>query len=132
MATYIETDRLALSGWIALAEGENDKAVELTRSAAELEASIQKHPVTPGALQPPNEALGDILLQLNRPSQALAAYEASDAIWPGRLNTLMGAAVAARLSGEDQKARMYVAKLLNSGSGTLDVEPLLTVHDPDE
>ena len=132
MAIYIEADRLALSGWIALTEGEDEAAVELARSAADLEGSIQKHPVTPGALQPPNEALGDILLRLDRPADALAAYEASDAIWPGRLNTLMGAAVAARLSGEDQKARMYVAKLLNSGSGSLDVEPLLTAREQDE
>jgi len=132
MAIYIETDRLVLSGWIALAEGEHDEAIELTRSAAEMEASIQKHPVTPGALQPPNEALGDILLELNRPAEALTAYEASDAIWPGRLNTLMGAAVAARLTGEDHKARKYVARLLSSGSIAFDIEPLLTTHDHDE
>lgn len=132
MAVYIETDRLVLSGWIALKEGEQEVAVELARSAANLERSIQKHPVTPGALQPPNEALGDILLQLNRPAEALLAYEASDSIWPGRLNTLMGAALAARLAGEDQKAREYVAKLLKSGNDSIDVELLLTAHEQDE
>lgn len=132
MAIYIETDRLVLAGWIELAEGEQEAAVELIRSAADLEKSIQKHPVTPGALQPPNEALGDVLLKLERHSEALAAYEASDAIWPGRLNTLMGAAIAARLSGEDQKARTYIAKLLNSGSVSLGTEPFLTEYNPEE
>lgn len=132
MAIYIETDRLVLAGWIGLTEGKYEAAVELTQAAADLESSIQKHPVTPGALQPPNEALGDILLRLDRPSEALAAYEASDAIWPGRLNTLMGAAIAARLTGEDQKARTYITKLLNSGSVSLDTEPLLTEYNPEE
>tara|TARA_R100001143_G_scaffold63596_1_gene73247 strand:- start:28102 stop:29697 length:1596 start_codon:yes stop_codon:yes gene_type:complete len=131
MATYIETDRLVLSGWIALADGDHEKAVELTRSAADLEASIQKHPVTPGALQPPNEALGDILLHLHRPAEALVAYEASDAIWPGRLNTLMGAAIAAKLAGEDQKARKHIANLLNSGNSDIEIDPLLSEYNPD-
>ncbi len=131
MEIYIETDRLVLSGWIALAEGEHDKAVELTRSAADLEGSIQKHPVTPGALQPPNEALGDILLQLDRPEEALAAYEASDKIWPGRFNTLTGAAMAARLAGNEKSVRKHIAKLLES-SGTISErksEVNLTISD---
>lgn len=130
MAVYIETDRLVLAGWITMAEGDNDKALELTRKAAELEQSVQKHPITPGALQPPNEALGDMLMKLDRPEEALAAYEASDEIWPGRFNTLTGAALAARLAGDEQKARKHLSKLLNSGSGELDPEMMDVAHEP--
>lgn len=114
MATNIEIERRVLEGWIKHAEGYEDQAVELMKSAADLEETIEKHPVTPGALQPPYEALGDLLLELNRPDEALDAYEDSDEIWPGRLNTLMGAAISARLTGENQKARVHIARLLNS------------------
>jgi len=44
----------------------------------------------------PYEAVGDLLMELDRPGEALEAYEASDAIWPERYNTLIGAARAAR------------------------------------
>jgi tetratricopeptide (TPR) repeat protein len=115
MATYIEIDRRVLKGWIAHAEGRKDKAVELMRSAADLEDSVEKHPVTPGALQPSNEALGDLLLKLNRPAEALEAYKASENLWPGRLHTLVGAALAARMIGEEQVARVHIGKLLNNG-----------------
>lgn len=128
MVVYIETDRLVLAGRIAYANGDHDKAVELTRSAAELEGTIEKHPVTPGAIQPPYEALGDLLMDLDRPEEALSAYETSNSIWPGRLNTLIGAAFAARLSGEDQLARHHVEMLLNSASG-VDEEPAEAVAE---
>lgn len=112
MATYIEIDRLVLAGRIAHALGEDEEAVELLRSAAELERQTEKHPVTPGALLPPNEALGDLLMELDRPGEALEAYEESDAIWPERYNTLMGAARAARAAGEKSTAQKYYEKLL--------------------
>lgn len=121
MAAYIETDRFVLAGWIAHNQGDEEKALELIRSAAELEESVEKHPVTPGALQPPYEALGDLLIELNRPAEALEAYEKSDEIWPGRLNTLMGAATAAKMSGDDRIARAHFAKLIkNAGNGELE------------
>lgn len=112
MATYIEIDRRILAGRIAHAEGNEGKAVELTRSAAELEATIEKHPVTPGALLPPNEALGNLLTELNRPDEAFEAYKASDAVWPKRYNTLLGAARAANAAGKEQAAQTYYKRLL--------------------
>jgi tetratricopeptide (TPR) repeat protein len=93
-ATYLEVDRLILAGWLARAEYENDEAVRLMRKAAELERTVEKHPVTPGALLPPNEALGDLLMDLDRPDEAVQAYLASDEIWPGRFNTSRGLASA--------------------------------------
>lgn len=112
MATYIEIDRQILAGQIAHAEGNDAKAVELTKSAAELESGIEKHPVTPGALLPPNEALGDLLMELDRPAEALQAYEASDAMWPERYNTLLGAARAAKAAEKMSAAQNYYEKLL--------------------
>ena len=114
MVVYIDTERHILSGRIAYAEGDHEKAIELTRKAVELESSVEKHPVTPGALQPPREALGDLYMDLNRPEDALQAYDSSNDIWPGRLNTLMGAALAAQMTGEKQMARNYFGKLMKS------------------
>lgn len=116
MATYIEIDRRILAGQIAHAEGDDEKAVELTKSAAELEYGIEKHPVTPGALLPSNEALGDLLMELDRPVEALQAYEASNNTWPERYNTLLGAARAAKAAGNTSVAQKYYEKLLaNTG-----------------
>jgi tetratricopeptide (TPR) repeat protein len=111
-ATYIEIDRLILAGWLARAQGEAEEAVELISSAAELEGTVEKHPVTPGALLPPYEALGDLLLDLDRPEEALEAYRASSEVWPGRFNTLLGAARAAAASGDEAAAEDYYGALL--------------------
>jgi len=123
----IETERLVLAGRIAFEEGNYDKAVELTQSATELEASIEKHPVTPGALQPPREALGDLYMDLNQPEKAMRAYEESDDIWPGRLNTLMGAALAAKMTGDNGTARKYFARLLES-AGNQNIDMIGEAH----
>jgi hypothetical protein len=111
-ATYIEVDRRILAGWLAHADGQGEEAVRLMRSAAELEATVEKHPVTPGALLPPNEALGDLLMALDRPAEALRAYQASDEIWPGRFNTLLGAARAAMAAGDETAARELYGQLV--------------------
>jgi tetratricopeptide (TPR) repeat protein len=110
-ATYIEVDRLILAGAIAQAEGDAAAAVARLREAARLEGTVEKHPVTPGALLPPNEALGDLLLEQERPQEALEAYAASLQIWPRRYNSLLGAARAARAAGDAAAARQYYQEL---------------------
>lgn len=127
MATYIEIDRLVLDGWIAYAKGNSEEAVNLISEAAELEETVEKHPVTPGALLPPNEALGDLLMELDRPEKALQAYEDSDAIWPKRYNTLLGAARAAHKIGDKKTAREYSERLLD-GIGNSDRSTLNEVR----
>ncbi len=103
-ATQIEIDRLAVSAWLSLAEGGEEEALELMRSAAELEATTEKHAITPGALQPAYELLGDLLLELGRPAEALEAYKTSLEKWPRRFNSLAGAARAAADDPETAKA----------------------------
>ena len=105
----------AVDGWTAHAEGHDDAAEAALRNAADLEDSTDKSPVTPGAILPAREMLGDFLLMMNRPQEALDAYERSFKDSPGRLNGLSGAAYAAQLTGDREKARTYyvqVAKLL--------------------
>lgn len=110
-ATQVEIQRRAAAAWLAKAGGQNDDALQLMRSAADLEDSTEKHPVTPGAILPARELLGDLLLELNRPSEALIEYERSLTNSPNRLNGLYGAGRAAQLAGDRMKARRYYQKV---------------------
>ena len=111
-ADNIEVDRRILSGWIAHRDGRGEEAMDLMRAAAELEGAMEKDPITPGALAPPGEALGDLLMEMERPADALKAYRDSDAIWPGRFNTLLGAVRAAEAADEEQLAEEFRQRLL--------------------
>jgi tetratricopeptide (TPR) repeat protein len=116
---YIEIDRRILAGRLAAADGDAGGAVALIRSATELDRTVEKDPVTPGALMPPYEALGDLLLELNQPAEALAAYEQSLRLWPRRFNSLLGAARAAADTGQVTVAKGYYMELLKIvGEGT--------------
>jgi tetratricopeptide (TPR) repeat protein len=72
---------------------------------------MDKSPVTPGSILPAREMLGDLLLELNRPEEALAAYERALKDSPNRLNGLSGAARAAQLSGHREKAHAYYVQI---------------------
>ena len=98
--------------WVTLAEGKRSEALQQMRAAADHEDRTDKHNVTPGVILPARELLGDMLLELKQPREALAEYEATLRTAPNRFNALSGAARAARLSGENEKAKTYYAKLL--------------------
>jgi hypothetical protein len=111
-ADQVEIQRRSAAAWLAHAEGNDTEALTLMRSAAELEASTEKHPVTPGPIIPARELLGDMLLELKQPEQALREFEASLGDSPNRFNGLYGAARAAELSGNQKKAGDYYAKMV--------------------
>jgi tetratricopeptide (TPR) repeat protein len=113
-ATYIDIDRRTLAAWRAMAAEDPDAALSVARSAVDLETTIEKHPVTPGSYLPPAEALGDLLMEIGDPAEALEAYEKSLAMWPGRFNSLLGAARAARASGDRSRATEYYGVLLET------------------
>ena len=110
-ATQVEIQRRAAAAWLAKAEDKNSEALRLMRSAAELEDSTDKHPVTPGAVLPARELLGDMLLELGRPDEALREYETSLQTSPNRFGGLYGAGRAAELAKDRKKAREFYAKL---------------------
>jgi hypothetical protein len=111
-ATQVDIQRQAAAAWLAHAEGNRDEALRLMRTAADMEDTIEKHPVTPGAILPAREMLGDLLLELGQPAQALKEYETMLQDSPNRFNGLYGAARSAELSGDYQKARAYYEKLV--------------------
>jgi tetratricopeptide (TPR) repeat protein len=112
-ATPIEVALREVAAWVARKEGKNDEAVRLLGSAADLEDSTEKQPVTPGPILPARELLADLLLDLGRPGEALKEFEASLQSAPNRFNSLFGAARAAELSGDREKAGKFYAQLLS-------------------
>jgi hypothetical protein len=124
-ATQVEIQRRTASAWLAHAEGKQEEALNLMRSAADLEDTTEKHPVTPGAIVPARELLGDLLLELRESGQALKEFEASLIVSPNRFNGLYGAAKAAELSGDREKARAYYAKLTTLGAQSDGARPEL-------
>ena len=111
-ADQVEIQRRGAAAWLALAGGDRDKALEMMRAAAELEDSTEKHPVTPGVIIPARELLGDLLIELNQPDQALREFETSLRNAPNRFNGLYGAARAAAASNDRKKAAQYYARLV--------------------
>ena len=69
------------------------------RAAAELDDATDKHPVTPGAILPAREQLGELLLELKQPVAALQEFETSLRSAPNRFNGLYGAARAREACG---------------------------------
>lgn len=110
-ATQVEIQHRAAAAWLAKAEEKNTEALQLMRSAADLEDSTDKHPVTPGAVIPARELLGDMLLELERPAEALKEYEVSLQTSPNRFGGLYGAGRAAELANDPKKARAFYLKL---------------------
>ena len=78
----------------------------------EREDATEKHPVTPGAIQPAREMLAELLLETGQAAKALAEFEASQKTDPNRLHGLAGAARAAEAAGDKTKAKTYYTKLL--------------------
>jgi len=111
-ATEVEISRMGVAAWSALAQGKRDDAVALMRSAADIEDKNEKHIVTPGRIVPARELLGQMLLELKRPADALKEFEASHLREPDRFAGLAGAAQAAVQSGDKAKAKKYYARLV--------------------
>ena len=117
-ANEVEVMRLASLAWVALAQKNSDEALGLMRRAADIEDKSEKNIVTPGRLLPARELLGDMLLEMKRPAEALKEYEASQLREPNRYRGLYGAGQAAAQSGNRDKARHYFSKLIElAGSG---------------
>jgi len=107
----VSIERQVAAAWVAHASGKNDEALRIMRAAADLDDATEKNPVTPGPVLPAREQLGELLLDLGRPAEALKEYEASLQRAPRRLAGLYGAAQSAKLAGDAKKTGRYFAEL---------------------
>jgi tetratricopeptide (TPR) repeat protein len=98
--------------WQLAASARVDEAIKVLRQAADEEDSVEKLPLMPGPIVPAREQLGDLLLTVNRPQQALREYQSALVGAPGRRGALTGAVQAADLVGDVQLASRMRAILL--------------------
>ena len=107
----VSIERQIAEAWTAQAEGRGGDALRIMRAAAVLDDATEKHPVTPGVILPAREQLGELLLEMGRPREALGEFEAALVRSPRRLAGVYGAARSARLAGDAAKAKQYFAQL---------------------
>jgi len=102
---------LAVSAWVAYAEGAREQALKLMRAAADGEDASVKHVAMENRLYPMRELLGELLLQSGQAAAALRELEASIKENPNRFRGLSGAARAAEAAGDREKAVAFYEKL---------------------
>lgn len=110
-SNQVEVQRREVAGWIAEGKGSHSDAITAMRSAAELEESMDKDAVTPGAITPAREMLAELLRRKEPPQDTLKEYEAVLKVAPNRFNALYGAASAADAAGDTVAADRYYRKL---------------------
>lgn len=117
-SNQIEVQRREVTAWIAQASDRNEEAFIGMRSATELEESMDKDAVTPGAVVPARELLAQLLQIQGRPQESFVEYETVLKTAPNRFNALSGAASAAESAGNTVAASRYFRKLVEVGVGT--------------
>ena len=110
-ATQTEVLAESARAWQLKANAQADAATQHMRAAADKEDAIEKRPVTPGPIVPAREQLAEMLLELDRPQEALREFEVALTSAPGRRGTLTGAIKAAERVGDAQAAAKFRAEL---------------------
>lgn len=111
-AYEVEIQRLEVAAWLAFVEDGPNAGLAAMRAAAEMEDKTEKNAITPGPLAPARELLGEMLLEARQPAEAFTQFEATLKKEPNRFRSLYGAAEAAKLLGDHEKAQTYFLKLL--------------------
>ena len=118
----IDQDRKQAKAWTEYSEGRKDHAISLLRSIAEKNSGVYQA----SDQIPAREMLADMLLEMNRPTDALAEYQADLKTNPNRFDSLYGAARAAQQGGQDEKASEFYAQLVKNCEASNSERPELT------
>jgi hypothetical protein len=110
-ATQVEVLLKEAQAWRLVADGQAEAALASLRAAADEEDAVEKLPVTPGPIVPAREQLGELLLDLNRPQQALQEFRTALTLAPARRGALVGAIAAAEHLGDAQAVQQLRAQL---------------------
>jgi hypothetical protein len=111
-AGQVDVQRRGATAWLLLVEGKTEAALAEMRDAAAMEDATEKAAVTPGPIKPARELLGDMLMDIGRPADALVEYEATLTKEPHRFRATYGAARAAAAAGQKEKAKTHYASLV--------------------
>src|SRR6267142_670279 len=106
LAASLKDTRDVRQAWADYASGKTSEAVTRLRSVADTEDKIGKGETD----LPVREMLADMLMEMQKPQEALAEYETSLRTDPNRFNGLYGAAQAAEMAHQKDKATAYYAQ----------------------
>ncbi len=107
----------AVEAWVQLAEGRTQPALISMQVAADAEDGLDKHPVTPGAVLPARDLYADMLFEVGKFDEALAAYETTLELSPNRFYSLAGAGMSAEKAGRPADAARHYARLVEIAGG---------------
>jgi tetratricopeptide (TPR) repeat protein len=101
--------------WTLFAEGKRDGAVTSLRNIAQFE---RDHPMYYADIlpRPSAEMLGDMLLEMSKPDEALEASKSALALAPKRFDSLIGARKAAEQLHNKQMAQQYTNAIRKEGA----------------
>ena len=102
---------------VRLARGQGDAAIALMDEAVEIVEGMRLPNGAANPVKPPYELYGEILLELDRPAEAVTWFETSLQRMQGRARSLLGLARAAARSGDRATAAEQYAKLLSNWQG---------------
>jgi hypothetical protein len=111
----VDIQRRGAEAWVMFAEGKKAEAIAAMSAVADAEDKTDKAAVTPGPIAPAREMLGFMLLEANRPKEALVAFEAVTKKEPNRFLALYGAGKAAEATKQKSKAKGYYKQLVVLG-----------------
>ena len=117
-ADGMQVARNVIVGWKAYAEDHPDAAVEAMRKAADQQDKLGQNEVD----IPAREMLGDLLMLLHRPKEALVEYKTALKLSPNRLNGLLSAGAAAEALKDIPDASMYYAQASHITDGGKDTK----------
>lgn len=98
--------------WSEFASGSRDAGLARLSAAAEAEDKTDKAAISPGPLAPARELLGEMLLEMQRPADALTAFQSTLDKERNRFRATALAAVAAEQAGNGAAATDFQAKLV--------------------
>jgi len=108
--------RNEIAGWAAYAEDKPNEAIDLLRKAADQQDKLGQNEVD----IPAREMLGDLLMALHRPKDALAEYKVALTLSPNRLNGLLSAGEAAEAAGDKKAQALYYAAAARNTHNAVD------------
>jgi tetratricopeptide (TPR) repeat protein len=112
-AARSQEQALAVSAWVAHAEGAREQSLKLMRAAADGEDGSVKHVAMENRLYPMRELFAELLLETGQAAPALREFETALNENPNRYRGLYGAARAAEAAGDRQKAEGYFTKFVS-------------------
>jgi hypothetical protein len=110
-AEQVAIQGLEAAAALDMANGQHRDAYAKIAEAVKRESATEKSAVTPGPLVPARELLGDMLLDDNKPAEALVQFRETLKTEPNRYRALYGAMRAAALVDDSIAASEYAYQI---------------------